>query len=308
MLDNVRILNFDASIASQQQLASRYYPQIIDLLDIGPSVRLWMDIPARDEIAKRLGGPKRNSLTFIGSGDFHHISSILTGQLQEPACLIVFDFHPDWDTLPPRLGCGSWVTAALNNNNILKCLLLGASSDDISSGWCLQNANLRSLKDNRVEIYPYAHKPSQVFFRGVPGNISLKSKKNLFRTRIYWNELKNYNLEGFFASLIRRLPVKRVYVSIDKDCLKKEYALTNWEEGLLSLDELLSMLRIIRENLDIAAADVTGDYSEPIISGRWKKFLSGLDHPADIPAKKYSAEQIIALNQETNLRILETLL
>jgi len=308
MLETVRILNFDAGITSQRQLTNRYHPQIIDLSDIASSARLWMNIRIRDEIARRLAGSKKNSLTFIGSGDFHHISSILAGQFQEPVCLIVFDLHPDWDTLPPRLGCGSWITEALRNKSILKCLLLGVSSDDISSGWCLQNANLSSFKDNRVEIYPYEHKPSEVFLRPVPGNISLKTEKKLFRTKIYWNQLKNYNLEGFFISLIKRLPVKKVYLSIDKDCLKKEYALTNWEEGLLSLDELLSMLRIIRENLDIVAADVTGDYSEPIISYGWKRFLSGLDHPADIPAKKYLADQISALNQETNLKILEALL
>jgi len=64
----------------------------------------------KDEIEKRIGAPAEGGVSFLGSGDFHHISNILIGRINQPLSVVVFDHHPDWDTLPPRFGCGSWVT------------------------------------------------------------------------------------------------------------------------------------------------------------------------------------------------------
>jgi len=303
---SLRILNLDDSVIKQQKLTSQYKTEIIDLSYLGPRIRLWMNKKTMKEIDKRIQGSLKNSITFLGSGDFHHISHILINQFKQPFSLIIFDFHPDWDTLPPRFGCGSWLTQTLKNKNILKCILIGVSSSDISSWW-VQSGNLDSLKDNRVEIYPYSHKPSLAFFKNVPANISLKIERGLFYNKIHWNELKGKNLTEFFLSILKRLPQKQVYVSIDKDCLKKEYALTNWEEGHISLEELLLMLRLIKENLDIIGMDITGDYSRISLAGNYKRFFSKIDHPKNINAEKFPQSFITATNEEANLKILELL-
>ena len=120
--------------------------------------------------------------------------------------------------------------------------------------------------------------------------------------------MKNKNLEEFFRALIKRLPTKKVYLSIDKDCLKHEFALTNWEEGKLSLDELLLMLRLIKENLEIVGLDITGDYSKISLSGRLKRIFSRLDHPKAVKADRLSGEEVTRINELTNLRLLETVL
>ena len=303
---SIRILDFDDSIVKQQNLISRYKTEIIDLKDLAPKVRLWMNKKTKEETENRIHGSSKDSITFLGSGDFHHISSILINQFHQPFSVIIFDFHPDWDTLPPRLGCGSWVNQILENKNIEKCILIGVSSDDISSWW-VQSGNLDSLKDNRVEIYPYAHKPSKAFFKRIPENISFGFQKHLLFNKIYWNELKGKNLEDFFLSLLKRIPTKEVYISIDKDCLKRDYALTNWEEGHLSLDELLLILKLIKENLDIVGVDIAGDYSKICIKSKFKTILSYFDHPRELTANKFSGSVIAAINEETNLRILELL-
>ena len=265
-----------------------------------------MDKKTMKDIEGRIQGSLKNSITFLGSGDFHHISHILINQFEQPLSLIIFDFHPDWDTLPPHFGCGSWLTQTLKNKNILKCILIGVSSTDISSWW-VESGNLDSLKDNKVEIYPYSHRPSLAFFKDVPANISLKIEKGFFYNKLYWNELKGKDLTGFFLSLLKRIPTEQVYISIDKDCLKKEYALTNWEEGHMSLEEFLLMLKLIKENLDIIGMDITGDYSKISLAGSYKRFFSRLDHPKNIDAEKFSASFITATNEETNLKILELL-
>lgn len=305
--EGIRILNLDGSLLKQRRLLSKYSPEIIDLKDLGPKARLWMNRRTAKEIENILGNSSRNSVTFMGSGDFHHISSILIRQFHEPICVIMFDLHPDWDTLPPRTGCGSWVNRALEKENIRKFILIGVSSDDIS-GRGLLSANLDSLKDDRVEIYPYAHKPSGVFFKRISENISFRFREYPFFSKIYWSELENKDLKDFLMPVLKRIATGKVYISIDKDCLKKDYALTNWEEGLMSLDELILMLRSIRENLDIIGADITGDYSRPSIQGGFKRICSYLDHPKKLAVDGLPEARITAVNEEANLKILRALL
>ncbi len=302
---NIRILDFDGSVIKQHNLLAKYPHQIIDLSDLAPQARLWMNGCVRSAVLERLSQARKNRVTFLGSGDFHHISLLLLEQFQEPVSLINFDFHPDWDIFPPRLACGAWVAQALKMKNILKCVLIGVSSDDLS--WPgIQSGNLGSLKDDRVEIYPYIHAPSLVLLRRVPRNISLKARGSFLGSKIYWEELRNKNLEEFCRSLITRLAGSKVYISIDKDCLKNESALTNWEEGKLSLDELILMLRLIKDNLEIAGLDITGDYSRISVSGLFKGLVSRFDHPRKVEADKISAEEITGINELTNLKILET--
>jgi arginase family enzyme len=303
---SIRILNFDDSVIKQKQLFSKYRVEIVDLTDLGPKARLWFNKAAKRKIEQRVSSSSGNSVTFLGSGDFHHASLILIEQIKDPISLIVFDFHPDWDTLPPKFGCGSWVTQALKKKNILKTILLGPSSSDIST-WGLQSANLASLKGNRVEIYPYAHSRSKVFLKNVPQNVSLEVKKGFFCRDIYWNELKGKALKEFFLSLLKNIPTKQVYVSIDKDCLSREYALTNWESGLFSLDELLLMLNLIKENLDIVGMDISGDYSPILTKGLYKSLCSKIDHPGQTSAQKAGESLITATNEATNLKILEAI-
>ena len=301
---SIRILNFDDSVIKQQNLISRYKTEIIDLKDLGPRARIWLDKKIEREIEKRIDGSSKNSITFLGSGDFHQVSHILINQFEEPICVILFDFHPNWDILPPRLGCGSWVTESLKNKNILKFILIGASSKDLSSPW-IQTGNMNSLKGNRVEIYPYSHRPSFAFFKRVPENCSIKIKKGLFLNKIYWNEWKGKDLTSLFLSILKRLTTPRVYLSIDKDCLRNEYALTNWEEGMFSLEELLWMLKLVKDNADIIGMDIVGDYSEILVNGKLKKFISHLDHPGDLKTKYLFDAFVNEINERTNLSILE---
>lgn len=307
MLNNsIRVLNFDDSILKQKKILTRYKFEILDLKGIGPIARNWVNLKTRGIIEGRIKNSAKNSVTFLGSGDYHHISEILISRFNEPISIIDFDFHPDWVLLPPRFGCGSWVNEVLRKKNILKFIMLGVSSADLSSP-DIQTGNLGLLKDDRVEIYPYEHKPSLAFFKIIPKNISLTVKNGIVFNRIYWSELKDKNLNDFFYELLKRIAQKKVYVSIDKDCLKNDYALTNWEEGKFSLDELLLLLKLIKENLDIVGLDISGDYSPVSVKGVIKKIASYLDHPKKIKAATLPEPIVTSINEETNLKILEAL-
>lgn len=300
----IRILDFDGSVAGQKGLLARYQADIVDLRDLGPRARFWINADDRREVERRIPDRGRGAVTFLGSGDFHHVTGMLIDRFDEPITVIDFDFHPDWDTAIPLLHCGSWVTHAMKNRNVVKLVMVGTSSRDLSP-FSVQSGDLNSLKNDRIEIYPYSCRPAAVFFRTVPPNISLETRRYPFFTRIRWNELKQKNIVEFLLHVIRRLPTKKVYVTIDKDCLAPEEVLTNWDQGEMSLEDLLVMLKMIKENLDIIGMDVAGDYSPIRIDGVFKNIASRLDHPRDVRAAVLPGSSIAAVNELTNLKILD---
>ena len=300
----IRILNFDGSVAGQKGLLARYDTEVIDLTDLGPSGRFWANANVRNKIARRIPEQNAGHVTFLGSGDFHHMTEILLSRYDEPVTVIDFDLHQDWDSTSSLLHCGSWVARALNRKNILKCVILGASSKDMNF-FSLQAGCLEYLKNDRIELYPYSSKPGSIFFRKVPPNISFETKRYPFFTRIDWNELKEKNIEEFFMHIIKRLPIKKVYITVDKDCMNSEAALTNWDQGEMPLNHLLAILKIIKDNCDIVGMDITGDYSPVKTESAFKSAMLRLNHPKKTEALKFAASDITALNERTNLKILE---
>ena len=305
MLDKkIRILDLDGSVAKQNNLLARYDNEVIGLKDLGPLARHWCSRKTRSLIEGRISGSARNTITFIGSGDYHHISEILIDQFKEPISLICFDYHPDWTALPPRYGCGSWVTEVLKKKNVRKAVLFGASSEDLSS-FNIQSGSLGAFKDDRLEIFPFAHEPSRVFLRKIWRNSSIKSRKGVFSDRIFWTQIKEGDMAGLFEAALKRVPTKEVYVSIDKDCLKNDYALTNWEEGVFSLEQLLSLLALIKKNKRIIGLDITGDYSIVSVKGLARKITVYLDHPRLIKAGQMPQAQVNSINEGTNIKLVD---
>lgn len=306
MLTSVRVLNFDNSVIRQKELVERFKPSITDLTDLGPRCRLYSDEKTAKEVSERIDPGYRDSITFLGSGDFHHITSLLLDEFSEDISVISFDDHPDWDIFPPKISCGSWVTRVLSKGNIKKVILAGASSDAVSPRF-FRMGNYDSLKNDRLEIYPYQHKPTKVFFKKIPENISADVKRGLFFDEIHWQELKTKNIAEFFLHILRRIPAKKVYVTIDKDCLKVPYSLTNWAEGRMEFEELLLMLKFIKENTEVVGLDIAGDYSPVKTEGFIRTVITAINHPRDISAKDRPQSLIDSVNEAANIRILELL-
>ena len=57
-----------------------------------------------------------------------------------------------------------------------------------------------------------------------------------------------------------------LYISIDKDVLSTEFAVTDWDQGNMTIDELLEDLKILFKNHKILGVDICGDSGETLES------------------------------------------
>lgn len=164
---------------------------------------------------------------FLDSGNYHYLSKLWMEKVQEPFSLILFDNHTDMLSpgLFDMLTCGSWVRYALENNPFLKAVCIVGPPADA----CARDLELLS-PDQRERIVCI-------------------SREQMEDTDQFCHWLSRY------ASL-------PFYLSIDKDILCIEDAITNWDQGTCSLTELLLLLALIPDTMQCIGADICGEYGQ----------------------------------------------
>ncbi len=60
-----------------------------------------------------------------------------------------------------------------------------------------------------------------------------------------------------------------IYISIDKDVLSTEFAITDWDQGDMTLDTMIDMLSTLSNNHSIIGSDICGDTSENALTGAY---------------------------------------
>ena len=267
----LRFLNLDGSLFEQPTLAQRAeFAQVLDLRGLGSDLRLWASAAgiARFRHMLDTAGPLPGAgpeITFMGSGDYHHLAAVLIERAAGPISVLHFDNHPDWVRLPPAWHCGSWVNRVLELPDVVRVVTLGPCSDDLN--WPqLKGANLAALKSGRLQIWPWRHAPSRMLW-GPP---------------LTWCNLADEEkLLSRLRSIIAELPTQSVWISIDKDVLRPEEAESNWDQGQMPLLALIVALRLAARLRNIVGIDVCGDYSPPKFSSPWKALSAWFDHPRD---------------------------
>jgi len=98
----------------------------------------------------------------------------------------------------------------------------------------------------------------QVLLLGIPKNAERKIPK------AYRHKVKLYDVEEMHDLLFsgHSIPVEDpVYISIDKDVLDARSAVTNWDQGTLSLDDLQKALYAFLTEKKVIGIDICGEYS-----------------------------------------------
>lgn len=197
--------------------------------------------------------------TLFGSGDYHHLTALWLRKFDEPVTLVSFDNHPDWDIRPPQWCCGTWINRALELPTVRRAVIWGCGNFELNWPGNLF-VSRQALRTGRLEVWPWTERLKPSGRKRWPG-----------MTRENWREK--------FSAFARRLAGENVYVTIDLDCLDREEATTNWENGLFKIADILWALDEMRSQTDIVGGDLCGAYSQPEFE-RWKQRIeSTLDHP-----------------------------
>jgi hypothetical protein len=289
-------LNLDAALDAQPALRGQG-GLAVEARDLGPALRLWSRPPALAALAGRLRdqapagvGP---DLVFAGSGDFHHVTPLLIERAMEraqagPVTVVHFDNHPDWVRFENGLHCGSWVGPAARLPGVDKVITVGVCSGDIDRPET-KRADLDLVVEGRVELYPWrAPDGGPVLRIGDQG----------------WPSMEAMGEGGFLDLLVSRITTDAVYVTIDKDVLRADDAVTNWDQGQLSLKGLERLVRAVAGRARLIGADVVGDWSPPrygpdLLSNLLKRGEAFLDQPrGGVPG------DLARTNEAANLRLL----
>jgi len=207
-------------------------------------------------------------LTFLGSGDFHHVSYLLIKRLRfmGPFQVVVFDNHPDNMRFPWGIHCGSWVHHVCRLPFVSRVTVIGITSDDIRGYHFFEN-HLRSLYTGKLSYLCLSPVPMLARRLGFYGIKDCRNEQNRLPERI--------------QSDVLDIDSHPIYLSIDKDVLSPRVVRTNWDQGVLTEENLTEAVNFLKPHL--VAADVTGEISFYLYPQLWKKTLSRLDGQSPSP-------------------------
>lgn len=274
---HLRLLDTDGSVDAQALCNAAPWASVtrLDLRELGPALRLWSRRKNIEAARARIAAAPdpQPSVTFLGSGDFHHLATLLIERAEQPFTVLHFDNHPDWVRLAPRWHCGSWVNLVLALPNVRRVVTVGPCSDDLVSPG-RKGGNLSALDAGRLALFPWQHAPSRVWHRIAdgPGHTWVAG-------RIVWRNLAERPLEHAVGLVLDAVPTEAVWITIDKDVLPEHEALTNWDQGRMPLAALTAMLRAAGQRKRILGADICGEYSPPRHVNWWKRIETRMDQP-----------------------------
>lgn len=279
------ILDFDASV---KPLTAG---NIVSLGHLQETIRFGCRRRTLRNLARKLAPvlEHRPPVVFLGSGDFHHVSYLLIQAAVRAGTriqVVVFDNHPDNMRYPFGIHCGSWVWHVSRLPFVERVHVVGITSTDVETGHVWEN-HLGPLYSGRVTYYCLKRDLRTMRRLGIRHGLSFPSMASLF-DRLH--------------SELRTGP-DPVYLSVDKDVLARDVVQTNWDQGVMRMEELTAAIRALRPRL--IGSDVVGDVSIYRYRSLFKRMLSGFDNQPDIPAEMLNAWQ--ERHRQVNLQLLSLL-
>lgn len=193
----------------------------VDCKDL-KGVDCYCDEEGREKLHRRLAPYPSKAIHFLDSGDFHYLTEYWVSRLQEPFSLIVFDHHPDMQQ--PQ-----W-------EGLVSCG--GWVTDVLKSNPFVRHIILVGVSDELMSQIPAALRSKVLFYSE--------------------SEIDHHQA---WPSRAGKLIHEPVYISIDKDVLRTDDAVTNWSNGDMTLMELQAVLRIVYAHERVMGVDITGECS-----------------------------------------------
>lgn len=279
------VLDFDRSVGALPNELR------IDLCVMESSVRLFCRRDALQAVRRRIDAEvvPDPAVLFLGSGDFHHVALASIQRLsRRPGIdVVVFDNHPDNMRHVPGVHCGSWVGHVARLPFVRTVDVLGITSADACGAHLCLN-DLAPLWRGKLRYWCIG--------------LDTRWARGLgLRDAVLSFDAPEAMLDRFFEGRTDRdIPV---YLSIDKDVLRRDVIATNWDQGILTEAELLAAIASLGRRT--IGADVTGEISPIRYPVGWKRLLSALDGQAPVDMGSLPAAQ--ASHRALNERLLRTL-
>jgi hypothetical protein len=293
-----RVLDLDGALTDQRRLLARTQPEVVDVRSWGPRLRLTCSFGRfrkfEADLAERLGPvDEAPRLTFVGSGDFHHVSLALVRRQRRPCNLLLVDNHPDWMRGLPFLHCGTWLRHAARLPWVERIFHVGGEVDfDNAYRWMAPWPELRSGK---IVVLPALRTFRGAGWARVPhGPLRARPDEPAGRDRVE-DLLGPYRLE------LARRPL---YVSFDKDVLRADESVVNWDSGHLTWPEAAAVVSAFTAaSGGLAGMDVVGDWSPVQARGLFRRLLLWSEHPP----LRVDAEEARRRNEALNLALVDGL-
>jgi hypothetical protein len=297
---DIRLLDLDGSLLCQRELLTRYQPRIFSARDWAPSVRMACSFRRyrrfERNLATLLGGPVDDTswITFIGSGDFHHVSLAFLRRQPLPCNVLILDNHPDWMRGVPFMHCGTWVYHAARLPFVQRIFHVGGDVD--FDNYYQGMTPWRLLRSGRIRVLPARRQFTRSAWSAV-ANEPVRPAPDTPATAERVSQLLLPHHDE-----LARLPL---YISLDKDVMPARDAAVNWDSGHLTLAEVQAILSAFRRlsNGRLSGMDVVGDWSPVRLHGWLRRLMHWTEHPALTIAQDSAAP----LNEQTNLALLASL-
>jgi hypothetical protein len=296
------LLKLDDALDRQAGLCAAVYARgggVVCAQDLGPALRLWsrpgVSAALRERLRERMPAGDQPTVVFAGSGDFHHVTPLLleraVAAAEEPVTVAHFDNHPDWARFAFGEHCGSWVRRAARMPGVARVISIGLTSADIGRRKA-HEGDLALIAEDRLDLFAW---------RAPDGAESVVLGGGSWPTIEFLGEA------AFLELLEWTIPTRAVYVTVDKDVLAPDCAVTNWDQGCASLDFLEATIACLAKGRRLVGADVVGDWSRPRYGGGpaealLKRGEAWLDQP-----RRAEATVADRLNETANLRLLAAL-
>ncbi|MDN6626606.1 MAG: arginase family protein [Pisciglobus halotolerans] len=198
-----------------------------------------------NKIKKIVNDQKKSLVYFLGNGNFHYLTFPIVQRFKEPFTLIIFDHHNDAGTFPYE--------------NVTTC---GSWINDV-------------IENNKAVTEVLIIGSTQ---QNEKGMVTKNKRKIRF---LYEKDMTQEKIEKMAHSI----QTKQIYISIDRDILTEEQVQTNWDQGNVTVNELIKAVRLISKS-------PTGIGAEVCVDLEW-------DSTADFryPIKKY-LKQSVEVNKE----------
>ena len=246
------IMNFSGVYKEQEFYRNRQIKERVEAEQV-EETNCYCTEEAEEKIKKLIEPYPAKGIHFLDSGNYHYVTKFWMEKLTKPFALVLFDQHTDMQEAAffGLLSCGSWVRAALEQNELLEAVcVVGPPQKSIEE----------VIKSSKEE--PWIDK------------VCFVSREELeaHRQTVYDRFLEKNSIP--------------VYLSVDKDILREEDASANWDQGEMSLEELLALIKSCFEKQTIAGVDICGENAKK--EGNWE-----------------ASE--VEKNNKTNLILLETI-